>query len=87
MLGFEFETKSDPFAAMVFLQGLSVFIFDNLAGQLEVENKFEMQFYLFTLCALSLISTSVVAFFPFRRPSLQQPFKRISFLEQISSST
>jgi len=70
VLGFEFTTKSDPFAVQNIWMGVSDFVFNLIQGRLDTKNKQELMIYTASIGVLGLICNATTYLFKFKtKPS------------------
>lgn len=85
MLGFEFETQSDPFAIFTLVQGIAVFIFQNIQGQLNTEDPEQLKLYTYVNNSLGIVCLFSCYFFDFRKTS--NPATNVSQILQSTASS
>ena len=66
ILGFEFENHSDVFGAWNFWQGISIFAFELIQGQIGVDSSSNILVYSGICGGLALLCHSHAYFFPFK---------------------
>jgi hypothetical protein len=65
MLGFEFETNSDPFAIYTLVQGVAVFIFQTLQSNIDFKNQNNLIVYTYVSNSFGLVCLISCYFFDF----------------------
>jgi hypothetical protein len=65
MLGFEFETNSDPFAIFALVQGVTVFIFQTLQSNIDFKNQNNLILYTYVSNSFGLVCLISCYFFDF----------------------
>ena len=67
ILGFEFESSSEPFGVFNLVQGISVFGFQLVQFYLDTKNGDEMLYYAIACGLFGILASIVLLFFPFRK--------------------
>ena len=65
MLGFEFDTATDPFSVFASIQALGVVIFQLIQSYLDTDSEKALQTYTGIVCVLGLFLTGITYFFEY----------------------
>lgn len=80
-LGFEFNSHSEPFGVFNLVQGISVFTFQNIQGQLDTDVQYQLLLYTIIVGVIGIWSQVAIYSFPFREAGDAQNTEIVIFDE------